>query len=279
MVSAGLGEARVPLQHAVRRLRDVLDEQGAGALGDVPERLPARRCVRVEGHRVGILTGVFGELGVGGAEGMLVERVARRELVDQPPREREVPGGKRGSQHSGQVSGVVRSLADPRCLFDLGEQCRRSLGFLEDERGGSRRSSEHDLVGGAGGVFRLLDPVGAGSPNIWTEFGEDLPNGIITDVHYTNRNNRDRLFVASLGRGVWTIVNASTFLDNPAVWNLNGTTGNDTIEIIRNAANPSLLDVFVNVPQPPVGQRRVPTHQVQASIFERICVLATTMSS
>ena len=48
-----------------------LAEQRVGALGDVPELLPACGCFGVEGGGFGVVAGVFGELGAGGAERVL----------------------------------------------------------------------------------------------------------------------------------------------------------------------------------------------------------------
>ena len=71
-----------------------------GALGNVPELLPAFGCFGVERCCVGMVAGVFGELGAGGAEGVLVERVAGFEPVDEPLGERGVAGGERRTRPS-----------------------------------------------------------------------------------------------------------------------------------------------------------------------------------
>jgi len=57
-----------------------LAEQGICALGDVSELLPACGGFGVEGCRLGVVAGVLGELGAGGAEGVLVERRTMRPL-------------------------------------------------------------------------------------------------------------------------------------------------------------------------------------------------------
>jgi hypothetical protein len=71
-------------------------EAGVGVLGNVPELLPARRCFGVERHGLGVVAGVLGELGAGGAEGELLERVVRRDPVGQPLGELRIARGERG---------------------------------------------------------------------------------------------------------------------------------------------------------------------------------------
>jgi len=64
-----------------------LAEQGVGALGDVPELLPAGSRFGVEGCRLGGVAGVFGELGAGSAEGVLAYRKERLEGLSEHVRE------------------------------------------------------------------------------------------------------------------------------------------------------------------------------------------------
>lgn len=63
------------------------------------------------------------------------------------------------------------------------------------------------LAGGFGGLFRAdvtnLTPT-------WTQIGQGIPNVLVTDVHYNAAD--DVLVVATLGRGIWTIPNASTIV-------------------------------------------------------------------
>ena len=81
-----------------------LAEERVGVLGDVPELLPACGCFGVEGCGFGVVAGVLGELGVGGAERVLAS-------------------GRRGSSPSvscfarsgSPAASAVRSIA-PSCL-------------------------------------------------------------------------------------------------------------------------------------------------------------------
>ena len=132
---AGLAERLLGSRPAEGEQAAALAEQGVGALGTFPNS--CQRCGRfgVEGCRLGVVAGVLGELGAGGAEGVLVERVAGLEPVGEPLGERGIAGGERGSHHRGQLSRVVGRLAGARYLLELGEQGGRPLGRLRRERG------------------------------------------------------------------------------------------------------------------------------------------------
>ncbi|MCA9069394.1 MAG: hypothetical protein KDA84_10745, partial [Planctomycetaceae bacterium] len=59
------------------------------------------------------------------------------------------------------------------------------------------------IVGGRDGVFAMR----ADQPNFWVEVGTDLPNAIVFDLEYDQADNV--LVASTMGRGVWTIENAS----------------------------------------------------------------------
>jgi photosystem II stability/assembly factor-like uncharacterized protein len=98
------------------------------------------------------------------------------------------------------------------------------------------------LVGGVGGVYRWLDS-GAGAGPVWTEFGRGLPNAIAVDLHYDPAD--DLLSVATIGRGVWSIANASSELGVPAALIITGDSDfinqPDEIELVLDRNNPLLL--------------------------------------
>jgi hypothetical protein len=100
------------------------------------------------------------------------------------------------------------------------------------------------LVGGLGGVFRTINPDAVS----WTKLGANLPNGLANDLHYIP--SADVLLVGMYGRGAWTIGNASSVLDQNPVLNVCGDeeqiNQDDQFRLVRNPANPLLLDVFVN---------------------------------
>jgi hypothetical protein len=100
------------------------------------------------------------------------------------------------------------------------------------------------LVGGLGGVFRMLTD----DPGVWSEFGADLPNAVTFDLEY---NVADDILVAgTFGQGAWTIDNASDFLTVEGALQIFGDEDflgqDDTIRLVIDEANPSLLDVFIN---------------------------------
>jgi hypothetical protein len=69
------------------------------------------------------------------------------------------------------------------------------------------------LVAGLGGVFRLLAPPAPGAQATWEQFGTGMPNVLVYDVRYDA--GTDTLFAGTLGRGAWSIANASTTLADP----------------------------------------------------------------
>jgi hypothetical protein len=75
-----------------------LTQKGVGALGHVPELLPACGRLGVESCGVGVVAGVLGELGTGGAQGVLVEWVAGREPIGKSLGESGIAGRKRSSR-------------------------------------------------------------------------------------------------------------------------------------------------------------------------------------
>src|SRR5262249_50090132 len=104
------------------------------------------------------------------------------------------------------------------------------------------------LVGGLGGVFRRSVSA-APNPNAnWTEYGLELPNVLVTSLTYSAQG--DTLLASTFGRSNWTLANVSTTISVPGILEVfgdeNGTAEDDTIRLVRDAANPSLLDVFIN---------------------------------
>jgi hypothetical protein len=122
------------------------------------------------------------------------------------------------------------------------------------------------LVMGQAGVFRTRNPE-AGANAIWTEYGAGLPNAVGQDVRYYG-GTADTLTAATFGRGAWTVTNASDTLDTPAALVIVGDEDfegqNDVIRLVRDEANPALLNVFLN--------SAVPVMTVQLSVLEQINV-------
>ncbi len=66
----------------------------------------------------------------------------------------------------------------------------------------------------------------------------------MTEVEYNAPANL--LYVATFGRGAWTISNASAALNQASKLEINGDAAADTVRLVRNANNPLMVDVFVN---------------------------------
>ncbi len=115
------------------------------------------------------------------------------------------------------------------------------------------------LVGGLGGVFRRRVAIPPG-PNNWSEYGRALPNTLVSDMEYDLRS--DTLVVGTLGRGVWTLSNVSSTIAKESSLQIIGTEGPDTIRLVRNVNNPSLLDVFFN------NNTATPSLTVQLSVVQ-----------
>src|SRR5262249_20742315 len=113
------------------------------------------------------------------------------------------------------------------------------------------------------GVFRrrLADPA-ASIP--WSEYGRGLPNVLVSDIEYDPKS--DTLAAGTLGRGAWTISNVKNTVGLESQLQINGTTGADSIRIVRRVNNPSLLDVFFNTTS------TTPSLAVQLSVVQKIVV-------
>jgi Ca2+-binding RTX toxin-like protein len=146
-----------------------------------------------------------------------------------------------------------------------GELKLQTIELVNDD---SLTNSDDDviLVGGLGGVFRRR--VTATAPtNPWCEYGQGLPNVLVTDLEYDLRS--DTLVAGTLGRGAWTISNVKSTIGLKQNVQVDGTAVPDTVHIVRNANNPSLLDVFLNVID--IGSPK-PTLEVQLSVVQSVLV-------
>jgi hypothetical protein len=124
------------------------------------------------------------------------------------------------------------------------------------------------VVGGAGGVFVTNDPHD-GSSALWAKLGLNLPNAIVKSLTYVPPNSVDPskgniLLAGFFGSGAWTLANASTAVSSAGILTINGdqdyANEDDTIKLIRDPANPLLLDVYLNSTTP-VGSYPIATIQ------------------
>jgi hypothetical protein len=119
------------------------------------------------------------------------------------------------------------------------------------------------LVGGDGGVYRRIgfttvpsDPSKTTDPNAWTEFGSapfvvphpgglddrgmGLPNAKVTDIQVAG----NRLVVGTFGRGAWMIPDMSAVIGVQPTVTVTAPASGEVIELVRDKANPGLLDIF-----------------------------------
>jgi hypothetical protein len=99
------------------------------------------------------------------------------------------------------------------------------------------------LVGGSGGLYRNL-----GDRKGWTQYGQNLPNVPIAEVHYYGAAN-GTLLVATYGRGTWELTNANATLATAGELDVNG----NTTVLRLDPNNKLLLDVFVDKGSNPTG--------------------------
>lgn len=104
------------------------------------------------------------------------------------------------------------------------------------------------LAGGMLGVSRMIST----AAGMWSEFGAGLPNAPVWDLDYDVAD--DTLIAGTLGRGAWSIDNVTVAAFNKGVLTINGDMDfagqDDTIRLVRDAGNPSLLRFFVNGVEP-----------------------------
>ncbi len=118
------------------------------------------------------------------------------------------------------------------------------------------------FVGGLGGVYRAFvpDAMPEEQPQ-WVRFGFGFPNVLVTDLDFDSGD--DVLIAATLGRGVWTMPNASGSLGDGGLLRIEGGADADSFRLVRNAGDPSWLDVYI-------GEASTPDRSVPLATLERI---------
>jgi hypothetical protein len=124
-----------------------LTEQGVGALGHVPEGVPALGRLSTEGGGFGVLAGGFGELGAAGRARVLLEWCDGLDPGDEAGSERGLGEGERAAHEFVEDRGGVRVGAGAGSLVEFGEQRPRLLRTVEgaQEPGGGRERERDDL--------------------------------------------------------------------------------------------------------------------------------------
>jgi hypothetical protein len=98
------------------------------------------------------------------------------------------------------------------------------------------------VVGGLGGAYRMLPPP-ASSPTVtWTKYGQGLPEVVARGL--THNATTDTLVVGTMGRGAWTICNASTTIDVTGQLTVAGENNPNTMQLRADQNN--LLRFIVN---------------------------------
>lgn len=86
------------------------------------------------------------------------------------------------------------------------------------------------VVGGLGGAYRMLaPPAGACDDATWTKYGQGLPVEVVRDLDYDATT--DTLVAGTMGRGVWTIANASATIAINGVLTVTGDAANNNMEL------------------------------------------------
>jgi hypothetical protein len=151
-------------------------------------------------------------------------------------------GADKWSIINGNLSNVfVSTQLDPRAPLTL-----QTLALI--------KTGGHDvlLVGAQGGVYRLIDP----STNlVWSGLGAGLPNDQVTDIHYIPQD--DLLVIGTLGRGAWELPNAGDSLTSVSQLQITFSTTGQVVRLVRDAANPLLLDVIGAASSTPMPQFRL----------------------
>src|SRR5262249_3877549 len=92
------------------------------------------------------------------------------------------------------------------------------------------------VVGGLGGVYRMLPPPPGCPEATWTKYGTGLPNDVARSVLYDLASNT--LGVGTMGRGVWTVASASTTIAVAGQMSVTGDGNGNTMELRQDPSNP-----------------------------------------
>ncbi len=93
------------------------------------------------------------------------------------------------------------------------------------------------VVGALGGVYRMLTPpAGANPMATWSKYGTGLPDMVVTSMVYSAPTNT--LVVGTMGRGVWTLANASTTITVSGVLTVTGDANANNMSLTADPNNP-----------------------------------------
>ncbi len=93
------------------------------------------------------------------------------------------------------------------------------------------------VVGALGGIYRMLTPpAGANPMATWSKYGTGLPDVVVTSMVYSVPTNT--LVVGTMGRGVWTLANASTTITVSGVLTVTGDANANDMSLTADPNNP-----------------------------------------
>jgi hypothetical protein len=124
------------------------------------------------------------------------------------------------------------------------------------------------VLGAAGGVYRLTTSPTAAAL-VWAGFGQGMPNVVPRGLSYNAA--QDLLVAGTMGRGVWSLANASTVVTGTGVLTI---TNDNTVDLRLDPNNPQLLDVFENQGKG-TGTAAVPDHIFPLAAVQQINVTTT----
>ena len=116
----------------------------------------------------------------------------------------------------------------------------RTLAIFDSISGVSAPGDLTLVAGGRGGVYRLQTTT-VNNGGSWTEYGQALPNTVVNDLQLYNNKV---LVAGTAGRGIWTIPDVSTTIDQEAVLIVTGTAAADIITVSVDPNNSNIILVF-----------------------------------
>lgn len=119
----------------------------------------------------------------------------------------------------------------------------RTIALFDPNRGTANVGTTGDVVllaGGRGGVFRRSLSA-CGTSSVWSEYGNGLPNTVVTELQFDSTGNR--LTAATFGRGVWTVPDVRPTLNNTLYLDIVGDAAANTITIAADPSDPNAVIV------------------------------------
>jgi hypothetical protein len=119
----------------------------------------------------------------------------------------------------------------------------RSIALFDPNQGTANVGATGDvvlLVGGRGGVYRRSLSA-CGTSTVWSEYGNGLPNTVVTDLSFDSTGNR--LTAATFGRGVWSVADVRPTLNNLLYLDIVGDAAANTITISADPLDPNAVIV------------------------------------